>query len=84
MWELFKPSFEMIRGIMDHQVRSAHAKAREIDSVVVIGGFGDSPALKDYLRRELNKINRELGCDIEPRFAHRLGLPHLFPYKDHN
>lgn len=73
MAELFKPSFETIRGVLKHQIDMAHARNQEIDSVVLIGGFGDSPALKDYLRRELNKINRKLGCDIESRFAHRLG-----------
>jgi hypothetical protein len=69
MWNIFKPSLTTIWSLVTDQIRSAIAKRIHIDSMVVIGGFGDSPAFKEYLRGCLNTLNREYGLDIDLNFT---------------
>ncbi|RYN89541.1 hypothetical protein AA0120_g6203 [Alternaria tenuissima] len=69
MWSIFKPSLRTIRNLMRDQILSATAKDIMVDSIVVIGGFGDSPALRDYLRLWLNAFNRNSGLDIGMKFT---------------
>ncbi|KAF1845115.1 uncharacterized protein K460DRAFT_416429 [Cucurbitaria berberidis CBS 394.84] len=68
MLHIFMPSLKAIGDLMIEQINEATAKGAEIDKAVLIGGFGDSPALKDYLRIRLDaqnaasKSNTKLIC----------------------
>jgi hypothetical protein len=57
MEELFQPSLETIDTLMREQVYYAISNNIGIDKVVLAGGFGDSPALKEYLTNSLQSIN---------------------------
>jgi hypothetical protein len=69
MWDIFEPSLRTIRDLIRDQILTALAKSIMVDSIVVIGGFGDSPALRDYLRLWLNTLNRNSGLDIGMKFT---------------
>ena len=69
MWGIFEPSLEIIRHLMEEQISSAITKNIVVDSIVVIGGFGDSPALREYLRIWLNSFNYKHGSLIDMKFA---------------
>ncbi|KAB2099689.1 hypothetical protein AG0111_0g12188 [Alternaria gaisen] len=69
MWGIFEPSLEIIRHLMEEQISSAITKNIVVDSIVVIGGFGDSPALREYLRIWLNLFNHDNGSLIDMKFA---------------
>ena len=69
MWGIFEPSLEIIRHLMEEQISSAITKNIVVDSIVVIGGFGDSPALREYLRIWLNSFNHDNGSLIDMKFA---------------
>ncbi|CAN9184296.1 unnamed protein product [Alternaria alternata] len=69
MWSIFEPSLETIRDLIVDQVQSARLKDIVVKSIVVLGGFGDSPALREYLRIWLNEYNHKNGLVIEMKFA---------------
>lgn len=69
MWSIFEPSLETVRDLIVDQVQSARLKDIVVKSIVVLGGFGDSPALREYLRIWLNEYNHDNGLVIEMKFA---------------
>ncbi|CAN9187548.1 unnamed protein product [Alternaria alternata] len=69
MWSIFEPSLETIRDSIVDQIQSARLKDIVVKSIVVLGGFGDSPALREYLRIWLNEYNHKNGLVIEMKFA---------------
>jgi len=83
MYSIFEPSLTTIAHLMEDQISLAYSKGRDIDAVVVIGGFGDSPALKDFLRLKLNDLNRERGIAVEIRFTPASVSPCLDRYFSH-
>lgn len=56
MKSLFLPSLDTIEKLMKDQIYYAIANNIYIDKVILTGGFGDSPALKEYLKESLQKI----------------------------
>lgn len=64
MLAIFNPSLRTIADLMEAQIRDAHGKHIEVDKVVLIGGFGDSPALKEFLRQRLTAIGVQTGYNI--------------------
>lgn len=48
----------------------ARRKKIPIDKIVLVGGFGDSPALQDYLADSINLINEKHRTDIQIIFTH--------------
>jgi hypothetical protein len=56
MEKIFQPSLEKIEKLMKDQIYHAIANNISIDKVVLAGGFGDSPALKEHLTESLQKI----------------------------
>ncbi|KAH7396896.1 hypothetical protein DE146DRAFT_57787 [Phaeosphaeria sp. MPI-PUGE-AT-0046c] len=64
MFALFDESIRMIKRILEDQIELARDIGVAVDSVVLVGGFGDSPALKEYLKLTLDGINAQHGGDI--------------------
>jgi len=54
---IFDESLKTIERLLLEQIEHAHTSKVSIDKVVLVGGFGDSPALKGYLRAALTKFN---------------------------
>jgi hypothetical protein len=57
MRNIFDPSLKTIDKLMQDQIYHAISEDIGIDKVVLVGGFGDSPALKEYLSASLQRIN---------------------------
>lgn len=64
MWRIFEPSLLIIQQLIEDQVLVAVHKNITVDKIVLVGGFGDSPALKGFLQRNLERINAAHGKDI--------------------
>ena len=58
--DIFKPTLEIIADLMEAQIKSALRKGIKVDKVVIVGGFGDSPALKEFLKKRLAAVNKEV------------------------
>lgn len=59
MRSIFDESLEKIDTLMRDQIRHAWRNEKEIDKVVLVGGFSDSPALREYLGDSLQKLNKQ-------------------------
>jgi hypothetical protein len=66
MEQLFMPSLLVIRDLMEDQVAEALMKGTMANKIVLVGGFGDSPALKRFLRGSLDKISSRSGVNDGP------------------
>ncbi|CBY00364.1 hypothetical protein IAQ61_011296 [Plenodomus lingam] len=64
MEALFAPSLKTIATLMRNQIFYAIEARTKVNKVVLVGGFGDSPALKEYLGNTLDQINAEYGTSI--------------------
>lgn len=64
MFALFDESVNTIKNILVDQIELAQDIGVPVDLVVLVGGFGDSPALKEYLKLTLDSINTQRGGDI--------------------
>ena len=69
MLEIFQPSLDTIERLMKDQIAQALLSSSKIDKIVLAGGFGDSPALKEHLSVALEKINRVRGTDMKLIFT---------------
>ncbi|KAL6707707.1 hypothetical protein ACN47E_003828 [Coniothyrium glycines] len=65
MHSLFSPALTKISNLMTQQLLKALDTIADVHQVILVGGFGDSPALKELLREELTKINSEQGTEIK-------------------
>ena len=59
------PSLKTISELLEDRLKEARQENASIDKVVLAGGFGDSPALKDFLDDTITQYNRDHGTDIE-------------------
>jgi hypothetical protein len=66
---IFQPSLDTIHRLMEDQISSAIKGGIVAKKVIVVGGFGDSPTLRDHLTTGLTQINRQRRTDIEIVFA---------------
>ncbi|KAI8935379.1 hypothetical protein NX059_007962 [Plenodomus lindquistii] len=65
MKALFMPSLTTIADLMKRQIQRTLRSGIRLSKVVVAGGFGDSPALKEFLREALEDINKDYGTDTK-------------------
>lgn len=73
MWRIFQPVVTKIANMMIAQVFRA-AKARHVvDKIVVVGGFGDSQCLREYLTDKIDAYNSSTDSDIQLCFPARNG-----------
>jgi molecular chaperone DnaK (HSP70) len=64
MFNIFEPSLRAIYTLVAKQIRTAIDKDTDIDRVVLVGGFGDSPALKEHLKSKIQELNDEYNTNI--------------------
>ncbi|KAI8935381.1 hypothetical protein NX059_007964 [Plenodomus lindquistii] len=69
MMNIFRPPLQQIASLMKRQIDEAHDTLQAIDEVFLAGGFGDSPALQEYLKNALNDINEEHRTNIKINYA---------------
>ncbi len=62
---IFMPSLKTIADLMDIQINTALKNEARVDKVILVGGFGDSPALKDYIAKAIASINERKNTDID-------------------
>jgi hypothetical protein len=62
---LFDESLSTIGRLMLEQIEDAQRNGVGVSKVLLAGGFGDSPALQDYLRTSLNYVNTRYQTNIE-------------------
>jgi len=65
MLQLFRPSLTPVADLMEGQIREALAKGVYFDKALLVGGFGDSPALIEFLHMRLRDLNKEFDTNIE-------------------
>ena len=51
------PSLKRIRDLMETQITKAREGGIDVDKVVLVGGFGDSEALRKFLRDHLDTMH---------------------------
>lgn len=68
MYEVFKDCLRSIAELMLKQLNAAKAKKVNVQRVILTGGFGDSPSLRNHLRKILHKERNLLNqqIDFEP------------------
>ncbi|OCK74689.1 hypothetical protein K432DRAFT_363277 [Lepidopterella palustris CBS 459.81] len=67
-WKIFLPSLQGVASLMESQLdlaREARNGPLNVEKVIVIGGFAQSPALRDYLQKKLKKINEKHKSRVE-------------------
>ncbi|KAF2704593.1 hypothetical protein K504DRAFT_449582 [Pleomassaria siparia CBS 279.74] len=76
MLRIFEDCLKGIHGMMKYQIiQAVQEKGVEVDKVLLVGGFADSPALCNYLTQGLKKINEEMGLSIQLIIPQRLAAP---------
>lgn len=53
MYKIFKPCISGVADLMTDQLNEAKRRSVNIQTVILIGGFGESPSLKNHLERVL-------------------------------
>jgi hypothetical protein len=61
---VFGESLKTIERLMLDQIENAMLSSTAVDKVVLVGGFGDSPALKAYLKTSLERVNSQHRTNI--------------------
>ncbi|KIW19328.1 hypothetical protein PV08_03622 [Exophiala spinifera] len=62
---VFSDSLHDVAGMMKDQLNAAREKGVNVQTVVLIGGFGQSPSLYKHLKKVLNRERNLLGREIE-------------------
>ncbi|KAF1911303.1 hypothetical protein BDU57DRAFT_507169 [Ampelomyces quisqualis] len=62
---IFIESLNTIEDLLLEQIDCAQRTNTAVDKVVLVGGFGDSPALKEHLKASLARINNKNNTDIK-------------------
>ena len=72
MYEVFKPRIVGVSDLMRSQLNAAKGQRVNVGTVILIGGFGESPSLynhlKKVLRRERNLLNQSIDL-VRPRYT---------------
>jgi hypothetical protein len=71
MLGIFMPSLNCIANLVKDQIMTAHSKKIKVDKVVLIGGFGDSPALKEFLTQHVAKVGARTGHRVTTVYSER-------------
>jgi butyrate kinase len=65
MLGIFMPCLKCIADLMEKQINTASSRKNgKVDKVVLIGGFGDNPALQEYLTERIATIGARIGHKI--------------------
>jgi hypothetical protein len=64
MLSIFQECFDTIDGLMRSQITHALSNNINVNKNIFVGGFGNSPALKQFLTASLVKINKAHGTNI--------------------
>jgi hypothetical protein len=62
---IFYESLQTIERLMLDQIEGAQRNHIGVKKVVLVGGFGDSPALKEHLRTSLQRVNNQYNTNVE-------------------
>ncbi|KIW40799.1 uncharacterized protein PV06_07972 [Exophiala oligosperma] len=65
MYRVFSDSLHDVAGMMSDQLNAAREKGVNVQKVVLIGGFGQSPSLYKHLKKALRRERNFLGLGIE-------------------
>ncbi len=65
MYEVFKGCIRGVADLMLKQLNAAKAQGVNVQTVILIGGFGDSPSLKNHLKKILRKERNLLDQSID-------------------
>ncbi|KIW89576.1 uncharacterized protein Z519_09732 [Cladophialophora bantiana CBS 173.52] len=65
MYEVFKDCIRGVSDLMVKQLNAAKEKGVNVQTVIVIGGFGESPSLINHLKKVLRKERNFLGQPID-------------------
>jgi molecular chaperone DnaK (HSP70) len=67
MYGVFKDCLRGVSDLMLKQLNAAKAKGYSVERVILTGGFGDSPSLRNHLkkilRKERNLLNRSIDLE---------------------
>jgi hypothetical protein len=66
---IFIESLNTIEDLLLEQIDHAHRTKIPVDKVVLVGGFGDSPALKEHLKASLKRVNDKKNTEIKLALA---------------
>ena len=65
MYEVFKDCIRGVADLMLKQLNAAKEKGVHVQTVIVIGGFGESPSLTNHLKKVLRRERNHLGQPID-------------------
>ncbi len=65
MYEVFKDCIRGVADLMLKQLNAAKEKGVNVQTVIVIGGFGESPSLTNHLKKVLRRERNRLGQPID-------------------
>jgi molecular chaperone DnaK (HSP70) len=61
---LFDESLKAIEQLMLEQLAQAKSSNTQVDKVLLVGGYADSPTLKRFLEMSLKRFNNQYGTNI--------------------
>jgi actin-related protein len=56
MKRFFQPSLNCAKEVLENQLELAESNRRQVDMVILTGGFGQSPSLQSHLRTYLAEL----------------------------
>jgi hypothetical protein len=65
MKKFFQPSLDCAKEVLENQLELAENKNRQVEKVILTGGFGQSPSLQSHLRNYLAKRADCKGAKID-------------------
>lgn len=69
VWNIFRPSLKKIGTMMEDAVLNAKSAGYAVSKIVVVGGFGDSRCLQNYLVEHKDRLVKKLGSPLKLRFS---------------
>ncbi|KIM98784.1 hypothetical protein OIDMADRAFT_181289 [Oidiodendron maius Zn] len=70
MYGVFKDCLRGVSALMLKQLNAAKANGVSVERVILTGGFGDSPSLRNHLKKALRKERNFLDMPIELETPH--------------
>ncbi|XPS69479.1 hypothetical protein M3J09_001749 [Ascochyta lentis] len=71
IWDIFRPSVKNIWNMMKDAILNANRADYRVSKIVVVGGFADSPCLREYLTEQKDRIKGRLGTPLKLCFSPR-------------
>lgn len=70
MYDVFKDCLRGISDLMLKQLNAAKDKGVNVQTVILTGGFGESPSLRNHLKKVLRKERNQLNQPIDFQSSH--------------